>query len=219
MKLSTLFLAAALAAPVTMAATAREVGHDFAEAAVDLSGRWILNTELSDARPPAPEPGAAAGRGSGGPGGRPPGPGGGGFPGRSPGGARGDRPNPEDMARMRDAMRAVLEAPAQLVITRRDDEVVFTANDGDVMRVLVTGTTMKTLAGGAEHEVKAAYKDGALVIESVFGSAKLVDRYRLMSDGAQLERATEMTGAAPRGGEQRRPLRRIYDRARPDEMN
>jgi hypothetical protein len=116
---------------------------------------------------------------------------------------------------MRDAMRAVMEAPAEMIITGHDDELVFTAANGDIRRILVTGKKMKTTAGGAEHDVKATYKGNELVVESTFGPLKLVDTYRLSADGARLERITETAGGpARRDGGKPRPLRRIYDRIR-----
>jgi hypothetical protein len=123
------------------------------------------------------------------------------------------RPNPEEMGKMRDAMRALLDAPAEIIITRKDDEVVFTATgSGDVTRILVTGKKMKTTAGGAEHEVKAAYKDDALVVESTFGPVKAIDTWRVSPDRRQLERITTMEGARRPGGDRDRQIRRVYER-------
>jgi hypothetical protein len=191
-------------------------------AAVDLTGRWQLNADLSD-KPPQPgearEPGGGRPETGRPPGGRPPG-GAGGYPGggrggggRPGGGMRGGgdgrRPNPEDVVKMRDAMRAVLDAPREIIVTRKDDEVVFTATEtGDVTRILVTGKKMKTTAGGAEHDVKGEYKQDALLVESTFGPIKVVDTWRLTADGRQLERITKLEG----GRGDKRDVRRIYDR-------
>jgi hypothetical protein len=187
---------------------------------VDISGHWQLNVGLSD-RSPQPgseaEPGerrAPEGRG------RRPG-GGGGFPGGMGGmrgggmrgGPGGARPDPDEMAKMRDAMRAALEAPAEMIVTRKDDEVVFTAaGTGDVTRILVTGKKMKTTAGGIEHEVKAAYKNDALLVESEFGRVKVVDTWRVSPDGRQLERVTRIEGNRVRSGSPERQIRRVYQR-------
>jgi hypothetical protein len=112
-------------------------------------------------------------------------------------------------------MRLVLEAPDEIIVTRHDDELVFTAASGDITRILVTGKKMKTTAGGAEHDYRAAYKDDTLVVESTFGPMKVVDTYRVSTDGAQLERVTKVEGQRePRGGGEAKPLRRVYDRVR-----
>ncbi len=125
----------------------------------------------------------------------------------------GARSNPEDMAKMRDAMRFVMEAPEGMIVTRKDDELVFTADNGDITRMLVTGKKMKTMAGGVEHDAKAVYKDGALLVESTFGPMKVVDTYRVTPDGKQLERVTKIDGdRGPRGGGEAKPLRRVYER-------
>lgn len=200
-------------------------GHSTLEpqpAVVDLTGRWQLNADLSD-KPPRPREGSAPGaRGGEGPqpGARPPGgghPGGMGGGGMGSGGMRGGgmppggegrRPDPEQMAKLRDAMRATLDAPAEMIVTRKDDEVVFTAaGTGDVTRILVTGKKMKTTAGGAEHDVKAEYKEGALLVESSFGPIKVLDTWRVSPDGKQLERITNLEG----GGDKRQ-VRRVYER-------
>ncbi|MBI2219874.1 MAG: hypothetical protein HYU53_01550 [Acidobacteria bacterium] len=216
MKAIAVLLATALAGPLILASEASAQG-----APVDLTGRWRLNPELGDAAPKAPEPGDSApdedqgqvGRRGGRPGGRGvPGVGGGRGGG---GGMRGDRPNPEDMAKMRGAMRFVMQAPDGMIVTRHDDELVFTADNGDITRVLVTGTTMKTTAGGAEHEVKATCRGGALIIESTFGPAKVSDTYRVSPDGSRLERVTRVEGSrGPRGAGEPKPLRRVYERVR-----
>lgn len=113
---------------------------------------------------------------------------------------------------MRDAMRSALDAPSEMVVTQKEDEVVFTATgSGDITRVLVTGKKMKSVAGGAEHEVKADYKDGALVVESSFGQMKVLDTWRVSTDGKQLERVTRMEGGREPGGNQRQ-IRRVYER-------
>jgi hypothetical protein len=90
---------------------------------------------------------------------------------------------------------------------------VFTAaNSGDVTRLLVTGKKMKTTAGGAEHEVKAAYKDNALVVESSYGPMKVTDTWRVSADGRQLERLTKIEGAGRTDGGRERQIRRVYER-------
>jgi hypothetical protein len=199
------------------------IDRDAQATTLDLSGRWQLNADLSDKPPQAGDPGERGGEHEGGDrgGGRPPR--GGGYPGgmgggeggrgggMHGGGGPGGRANPEEMAKMRDAMRAALEAPPEIVVTRKDDEVVFTATgSGDVTRILVTGQKMKTTAGGAEHDVKADYKADALVVESAFGVVKVVDTWRVSADSQQLERVTRVEGGAAGGRE--RVVRRVYQR-------
>ncbi len=206
-----LVISTAVVPPIDRAASEAQT------AVVDLTGRWQLNADLSD-KPPQPgeagDPGAGREGGGRRPGGGvryPGGVGGGGMHGGGMrgGGSEGRRPNPEDMAKMRDAMRVMLDAPAEIVITRKQDEFVFTATGtGDVTRILVTGKKMKTTAGGAEHRVKAGYKEGALQIESSFGRLKVVDTWRVSADRRQLERVTTIEGG--RGGGA--PTRRVYER-------
>jgi len=231
MKLIALVLAPVFVAPLLVynaaVSSADRATSDAQAVVVDLTGRWQLDTDLSDT-PPQPgegrEPGAGGeGRGRRPGGGGPPG-GGGGFPGGMGGGGmrgggmrgggQGSRPNPEEMAKMRDAMRAAFDAPAEIIITRKDDEIVFTATgSGDVTRILVTGKKVKTTAGGAEHEIKAAYKDDALLVESSFGPMKVVDTWRISPDRRQLERITKMEGGRrPGGGGGERQIRRVYER-------
>ncbi|HSL22282.1 MAG TPA: hypothetical protein VK886_12160 [Vicinamibacterales bacterium] len=201
------------------AAPPSDVAAEQQQTAVDLTGRWKLNADLSDKPVQPGEPGDPAGPSSGR---RPPSGGmpGGGGGGRSPrggggagmrGGPGGSRQAPTDMAKMRDAIRVVLHAPAELIVTRNDDELVFTAMDsGEIIRVLVTGKKLKTMAGGAEHDVKASYKDNALLVESSFGPLKVVDTWRVSPDRRQLERVTKTSGG-PQGGRDRQ-IRRVYER-------
>ncbi len=114
---------------------------------------------------------------------------------------------------MRDAMRATLDAPSEMIVTRKEDEVVFTAaGSGDVTRLLVNGKKMKTTAGGAEQDVKAEYKEDSLVVESDFGPMKVIDTWRLSPDGKQLERLTRLEGGRGPESDRQRQIRRVYER-------
>jgi hypothetical protein len=220
MKMFPLIIASIIAAPLPALASASaslEPAGNARQAGVDLSGRWQLNEDRSDKRP---EPGEgpemrSPGRMGGGRrpgGGGPPGGMGGGMRGGGMRGGGGPRPNPQDVTHMRDAMRAILDAPAEIIVTHKDDEVAFTdTKTGDVIRVLAIGKKMKSTAGGAEHDVTATYKDDALEVESSFGPMKILDTWKISADGKQLERLTKLEGG-PGGGDRKREFRRVYER-------
>lgn len=193
------------AAVVTMASVHAQTGGT-----IDLAGHWRLNQEVADEARPDPEVDGPDDRATRRP------PRGGASPGgRLPGGRRGGDRQPQAMAdpgKVRDAMRALMTAPRELIVTRHTDEIVFTAMDiGEVIRVLVLDRKVRTTAGGLEHDVKAAYRDGALRIERSLGRLKILDTYRVSADGTQLERTTAVEGGPDREG-RRQPVRRVYDR-------
>jgi len=103
-----------------------------------LVGAWTLNKDLSD-KPPDRAGGegreggqrGAGGRGGGGGHRRGGGFGGGGFG----GGGAGQAKTPEDMVRMRNALRDELQAPEHLTITQTDTTVIMTAGDGRTMQL------------------------------------------------------------------------------------
>src|SRR3979409_2476701 len=87
-----------------------------------IAGAWTLNADLSDK---SADRGDRGERGDGDARGR----GNGGY-GRRGGMARdGERGNPEDTARMRDAMRDLMNPSEHLTITQTDSMVVMTAAD------------------------------------------------------------------------------------------
>lgn len=104
-----------------------------------LAGLWIRNAALSD---PPPERSAGDGRG-GREMGRGRGMGRGGFGGGfGRGGGRSDADR-EEMARVREAIREVMQPPDQLTITQTDSMVAITGPDGRTTRLSPDGSRIK----------------------------------------------------------------------------
>jgi hypothetical protein len=154
-----------------------------------LSGIWVRNSELSDA--PAARGDRGAERGGGGSGrrgmGRGGGFGGGGFGGGGRGGRGGDgrMGNPEEMARMREAMRAIMEPGDHLTITQTDSMVVLTDQDGRTTRLSPDGRKVKD--DNTHVERKSRWEGGNLISEiSGAGSGKITQTLSVDPDAHQL---------------------------------
>lgn len=198
-----------------------------------LGGRWQLNRELSapagggpggEMGPPGGGRGGGGGGmggpggggmggpgggGMGGPGGGMGGPGGGGR-----GGPGGGRPDPEEMQRMRDLMRELMQPPAGLTIVQRDDTVSFTDDQGHVRKFVANDKKEKHQLQAATLETRSRWKDGALVIAWETGRGPTVVRsYRLDPETRQLIVDTTMKGGRGSGGDERPPIRHVYDAA------
>jgi len=175
-----------------------------------LTGAWRLNNDLSDR---APERGDEAergrrGRGAGGVrggGGR----GGMGRGGMGRGGARGD--DREAMARVRDAMRDIVEAPERLTITETESMVVVTSGDGRTTRLSTDGSKVKDDNTKIERRTKW---DGNKLVSEISGAGrgKIVQTYSVDPESRQLRITLQMDG--PRGG-QPRTVAHAYDRDEP----
>jgi len=183
-------------------------------AAVDLSGRWLYNRELSDdarekmregrekgagpggGRPPM---GPGGGGGMGGPGGGGMG-GGGGRTGRPPGGGGDDDP--------REAMRAILEPAEELAITQSGTEIAVDEKFGRTRRLHPDGRKYKTDNGTSE--IKASWKEGKLLVETKRDRGTgVVEVWELVPDGSRIILNVKMQGEFGAGI----ALKRIYDRA------
>src|SRR5437762_6921281 len=123
-----------------------------------LVGGWTMNNDLSDARPDRAEPGDTSGRERGdGSGRRGGGYGGGrgGFRGGYGGGTRGGggvpQRNPEETARMRDAMREITNPPDRLTIVQTGALVIVTGGDGRTTRLSPDGKKIKDDNTGIER--------------------------------------------------------------------
>ena len=160
-----------------------------------IAGAWTLNKDLSDApmargqRGDDGRRGGGDNGGSGGGGGRRRGGGGGGFGGgfgRGGGMGRGaGQGNPEDMARMRDAMRDVMTPSDHLTITQTDSMVVITAADGRTTRLSPDGKKIKD--DNTKIERKTKWDGGKLVSEiSGLGPGKMTQSFVPEPDGHQL---------------------------------
>lgn len=136
-----------------------------------ITGAWTLNKDLSDQPPDRGDQRdqGDTGRGSRGSGARGPGGGrrgGGGFGGRGMGGGgmgRGAGVNPEDMARMRDAIRDLTNPSDHLTIVETESMVVITAADGRTTRLSPDGKKVKD--DNTHIERKTKWDGGKLVTE------------------------------------------------------
>jgi hypothetical protein len=191
--------------------------QDKPAAAPSIAGGWTRNPDLSD--PPAGRAaqadggsdgrgsngGAGNGRRRGGGGGF----GGGGF-GRGGGMGRGGRAgsmNPEDMARMRDAMRDITNPSDHLIITQTDSMVVLTGADGRTTRLAPDGKKIKD--DNTKVERKTKWDGGKLVTEiNGLGRGKVTQTFAVDPDGKQLRLTVVMEGG--RSG-QPRTITQVYD--------
>ena len=178
------------------------------EPAGSIVGTWTLNKDLSD-RPQereADREGRPGGRRSGGFGG-----GGGGFGrgGFGRGGGGGDRAggatSPEDMAKIRDAMRDIMNPPDRLTITQTERMVIMTTGDGRTTRLSTDGKTIKDDSTRIERKTK--WDGGKLVSEvSHLGPGKITETYSADPEHHQLHVIVQAENA-------RQPMtvNRIYD--------
>jgi len=136
-------------------------------------GAWTLNNDLSDQpgrdqRDTGSDSGGrrGGGRGMGGGGRRGGGGFGGGFGGRGGGRGAGTTMNPDDMARMRDAMRDLTNPPSHLTIVETDSMVVLTSADGRTTRLAPDGKKVKDDNTGIERKTKW---DGEKLVTEISG--------------------------------------------------
>ena len=173
-------------------------------------GAWALNKDLSD-RPPDREAGRDGDQGDrrggeerrrGGGFGR----GGGGFGGGGFGrGGPGAGMSPEDMARMRDAMRDIMTAPDRLTIAQTETLIIITTGDGRTTRLSPDGKKIKEDSTRIERKTK--WDGGKLVTEiSGLGPGKMTETYSADSEHKQLHVTVQMEG--PR---QPMTMSRVYD--------
>ena len=213
-------LVGVLEAPSTAAGETQVAGID---------GVWVLNEELSDdprGRLGGSEGEADRGRGGGfggrGPGGSGGGRGGfgGGRGGFGGGGFGGDRPDPQEMARMREAMRRamsdLLTAPRRMTIVSTDDEIGLTYDDGRVVRLIPDDRAHAGIAGDSMQVRRTTRWDGDRLVTDLALEARMPFRleqsYEIRTDdvaGRQLIVTSRV--AMGRGGNGGREFRRVYD--------
>jgi hypothetical protein len=209
-----ILVAVALVSTVVSASATRAVQGETARPS--LGGLWQLNRDLS-----APAGGAGGemgapgggGRGGRGGGGGMGGPGGGmGRGGGGRGGPGGGPPNQEDMQRMRDVMRELMQPAARLTIVQREDTISFTDDQGRVRKFVANGKDEKHQLDAATIETKSRWKDGTLVIEWETGRGPTVIRsYRVDPSVNQLVIETTMKGGRGPGSGDRPPVTHVYD--------
>jgi hypothetical protein len=175
-------------------------------------GAWILNTDASDQPPARGESGkrdGSEGRGSGGGYGHGGGMGRGGYRGGMGRGMGGSQPraNPEDIARMRDAMREILTAADRLTIVQTDSMVVITGPDGRTTRLSPDGKKVKDDNTGIERKTRW---DGGKLVSDITGAGrgKITQTYAGDAELHQLRITTQLEGG-PNG--QPRTITYVYD--------
>jgi hypothetical protein len=174
-------------------------------------GGWTLNRDLSDQQPgdrgqdEAPPSGNTGGGGRGGGGGgfgggRRRG-GGGGFGGGAGGG------NPEEMARIREAMRDLMNPPPHLIIADTGSMIVMTAPDGRTTRLSPDGKKIKDDSTKIERKTKW---DGDKLVSEIngVGQNKITQTFSADPDHHQLHIALQIENSRDK---QPRTITQIYD--------
>jgi hypothetical protein len=204
---------AVLAAVIAVSLAAQEKS-----AATALGGGWTRNKDLSDASDGRGAGGGDRGDGSGGR--RRGGGGGGGFGGggrrggfggggRGGGTGRGDagRGNPEEMMRMREAMRDIVAPPDHLVITQSDSMIVLTGADGRTTRLSPDGKKIKDDNTKIERKTKW---DGSKLVSEIngLGPGKATQTFTVDPEARQLRIVVVMEGGR---SSQPRTITHVYD--------
>jgi hypothetical protein len=171
-------------------------------------GAWTLNKDLSDTpsdqssegrQERGDSGGGGGGRRRGGGGGFGRGGGGGGF-----GGGQGAvRADPEQAARLRDAMRDIMNPPGHLIIVQTETMVIVTGPDGRTTRLSPDGKKVKDESTKTERKTKW---DGAKLVSEIsgLGPRKITETYSVDSERHQLHIDVQV--------EQRPdPIHRVYD--------
>jgi len=172
-----------------------------------ITGAWTMNKDASDVLPPRGDNGSGdRGNGSGrrGNGGRGYGGGHGGFGGGMGrgGGMGGERANPDDLARMRAAMRDLTDPSDHLTITQTDSMIVITGADGRTTRLSPDGKKIKDENTGVERKTKW---DGAKLVSEIsgLGSGKATQTFTVDPESHQLRITVQMPQRAGRNGNAR----------------
>jgi hypothetical protein len=181
-----------------------------------IAGAWTLNRDLSD-QPPSRDSGdrrdGGDGTRRGGGYGRGGGMRGGGFGGGM--GRGGGRPtaDPEEMARMRDAMRDILNPPDHLSIVQTDAMIAITAPDGRTTRLSPNGKKIKD--DNTKIERKTRW-DGAKLVSEINGAGpgKITQTLSVDTEARQLKVTALVEGGR---NNQKRTITHVYDADAPRE--
>ena len=175
------------------------------DTAGSIVGAWTLNKDMSDSpqdreadRERRQDGRRGIGRGGGGFGR-------GGF-GRGGGGDRGGgATSPEDMARMRDAMRDIMNPPDRLTITQTERTVIMTTGDGRTTRLSTDGKTIKDDSTNIERKTKW---DGRKLVSEIshLGPAKIFETYSADPEHRQLRVTVQVENVR-----QPKTVNRVYD--------
>jgi len=187
-------------------------------------GAWTLNKDLSDPPPDRGDQDADGGQRRGGGSGR-----GGGFGGHRMGGRSGyggygggAQMDPDAMARMRAAVRDIMQPSDHLTITQSDTMVVITTGEGRTTRLATDGSKVKDENTKIERKTKW---DGDKLISEISGAGpgKITQTYSVDPEHHQLrittsiERSSTSHGSVPSGvegrgqGGQSRTITHVYD--------
>ncbi len=185
-------------------ACASGTGTTLAPENLDLSGSWILNTDLSDdpqeMMPDGGMPeGGMGGRPGGMGGGRPTGGMGGGRPPGGMGGKRGmggGAPSEADLRRMQQTIRMAAEVPGRIDVSHQDS----TINIREAFRPSLTVHTnwekvRQDLDNDTEVEIRARWHERQLQIErKVQNGGKILEKYTLSQSTNRLhvEKSVDM---------------------------
>jgi len=185
-------------------------------------GAWTLNSDLSD-QPVRGDQGDSdrgrrgdGGRGFGGGGRR----GGGGFGGGRAGGrgggmGRGASVNPEDMARMREAIRDLTDPSNHLTIVETESMIVITSADGRTTRLSPDGKKIKDDNTGIERKTKWEGDKLTIEIGGLGPAGKATQTFSADAESHQLRVVVHMEGgrAPGSGGNGRGPrtITHVYD--------
>jgi len=173
---------------------------------VSLAGVWALNRELSD-QPPARERGDQRGRGERGRGGFGGGRRGGGFGGGGGRGGDGRAGDPDEIARMREALRIILQPGDHLTITQSDSMILITDQDGYTTRLSADGKKIKD--ENTKIERKTRWEAGKLISEiNGTGRGKITQTFSTDPDAHQLRIVIETEGGRDN---QKRTFTQVYD--------
>jgi hypothetical protein len=181
-----------------------------APASPSIVGAWTLNKDLSDQPRGGDEEGREGregrrGGGYGGGGRRGGGGfGGGGFGGQGRGGT-GETRSPEEIQRLRNALRDELRAAQHLTITDSGSTVIMTADDGRTTRLSTDGKKIKDESTNVERKTK---RDGGKIVSEIsgLGQGKITETYSVDPEHNQLHMTLDIEG---RQG--KTTVKRVYD--------
>jgi hypothetical protein len=184
-----------------------------------IAGQWHFNKELST--PPADMTDDSASGGNRAPAGR--GGFGGGFGGRRGGfgGGRGGsygggtQVNSEDMLKMRELTRELMDAPQLLTVVVSSDAVSFTDEHGGSHKFRTDGKKEQIEFGpGTKVDTKTKWDGNTLSQEFSTGRMKLTETYQLTVDNKLLVATIQRSGdQATNGRGQSTPIKFVYQRA------
>lgn len=141
---------------------------------LDVAGDWQVIESLSDELPLLPGEAMAHARAAGTV-----------RTGRPARGARG--PDPQQVARVRTALRTALQASARLTIVRNGETLTLRDADGRVLPVVPDGQAVSLEADGLRFTLVARWKTPLLTVEREFeDGTTLSDSYATFTDPRQL---------------------------------